>query len=143
MIPTVTRAETDDDRAACLAIRRRVFIEEQGVAEDLEVDGRDGEAVHLLARLDGAPVGTLRIRTVGDAAKLERVAVLAGHRGAGIGAALTRAALDAARAMPGVVRAKLGAQVPVIAFYERLGFTASGPVYDDAGIPHRDMDRRL
>jgi ElaA protein len=140
---TVAPAESEADRAACFALREAVFVDEQGVAKDLEYDGLDGAARHLLARLGGTPAGTLRMRIVGDAVKLERVCVARAARGRGIGAALTRAALDMAREMPGVRAARLGAQVPVIGFYERLGFTAQGPEYLDAGIPHRDMTRPL
>jgi ElaA protein len=65
--------------------------------------------------------------------------VLAEARGEGIGAALIRAAVADLAAMPGVSRAKLGAQVHALRFYEQLGFVAVGPVYLDAGIEHRDM----
>ena len=57
----------------------------------------------------------------------------------GLGTALIRAAVAELRAMPGVAKAKLGAQVHALGFYERLGFEPVGPVYMDAGIPHRDM----
>ena len=62
-----------------------------------------------------------------------------GSVGTGAGAALIRAALAELRALPGVTRAKLGAQTHAIGFYEKLGFAAYGPEYDDAGIRHRDM----
>jgi ElaA protein len=139
----VAKASTETERAACLALRAEVFIDEQGVSRAEERDGRDGGAHHLLARLDGMPAGTLRMRIVEGAAKLERVCVRRALRGNGIGAALVRAALDLATTLPGVTEAKLGAQVPVIGFYERLGFSAHGPEYLDAGIPHRDMSRPL
>ncbi|QYZ72002.1 GNAT family N-acetyltransferase [Neotabrizicola shimadae] len=126
------------DLEACLAIRRVVFIEEQGVSLADEVDGRDGEAEHLLALLDGAPVGTARMLVDGETGKIGRVAVLAGARGRGIGAALIRAAVERLRER-GLKVAKLGAQTHAVGFYEGLGFTAFGPVYEDAGIPHRDM----
>lgn len=132
-----------DDLATCLAIRRVVFIEEQGVSLADEVDGRDGAADHLLAVLDGVPVGTARILIEGETGKIGRVAVLAPARGQGIGAALIRAAVAGLRNRPGLRLAKLGAQVHAIGFYEGLGFTAYGPVYDDAGIPHRDMVLQL
>lgn len=127
-----------EDLETCLAIRRVVFIEEQGVSLADEVDGRDGEAEHLLALWDGAPVGTARMLVEGETGKIGRVAVLAGARGKGIGAALIRAAVDRLRER-GLRVAKLGAQTHALGFYEGLGFRAEGPVYDDAGIPHRDM----
>lgn len=127
------------DLAACHALRRRVFIEEQLVSEAEELDGLDEGALHLLAQIDGRPVGTARILIHGDTGKIGRVCVLAGVRGRGIGAALMRAAVAELRARPGVTRAKLGAQIHALGFYEALGFRAFGPEYDDAGIAHRDM----
>ena len=116
-----------------------MFIEEQGVSEADEIDELDGEAVHLLAVVAGRPVGTARLLTAEDTGKIGRVCVLPAARGAGLGAALIRAAVAEFAAMPGLTRAKLGAQVHALGFYERLGFTAVGPVYMDAGIEHRDM----
>lgn len=130
------------DFAACLAIRRKVFVEEQSVPEDLECDAADATAVHLLATLDGRPVGTARLLIDGAEGKIGRVAILPDCRGTGAGAALMRAALVELRAR-GVTTARLGAQTHALGFYERLGFTAHGPIYDDAGIPHRDMSRPL
>jgi ElaA protein len=127
------------DLATCLAIRRRVFIEEQGVSEAEEVDGLDPVALHLLAMQGATPVGTARILLEGAVGKIGRVCVLEEARGTGLGAALIRAAVAELRAMPGVAKAKLGAQVHALGFYQRLGFEAVGPVYLDAGIPHRDM----
>lgn len=139
----VAEAVSPEDRDACMALRLEVFCGEQGVTEAEERDGRDGEARHLLARVGGAPAGTLRLRVVDGAARIERVCVARAFRGTGLGAALTRHALALAATLPGVTEAKLGAQVPVIGFYERLGFTAHGPDYLDAGIPHREMTRPL
>ncbi|MEM9249311.1 MAG: GNAT family N-acetyltransferase [Pseudomonadota bacterium] len=141
--PEVFEARSEADLAACIALRHAVFCVEQGVSEADEQDGRDGEARHLLARIGEAPAGTLRMRILGDAAKLERVCVARSARGTGLGAALTHAAMDMARSLPGVSQVKLSAQVDVIAFYERLGFAAHGDAYVDAGILHRDMSRAL
>ena len=128
-----------DDIALCQSLRRTVFIEEQGVSAADEVDGKDATARHLLAMLGGQPVGTARLLTSGTTGKIGRVCVLAGARGHGIGAALVRAAVAVFRADPGIAVALLGAQTHAIGFYERLGFRATGPIYSDAGIPHRDM----
>ena len=127
-----------EDLKSCHALRRVVFIEEQEVPEDLEVDGLDDAALHLLATLDGRPVGTARMLLKGATGKIGRVCVLRDLRGQGVGAALIRAAVEELRRL-GLAQAKLGSQVHAIPFYEKLGFTAEGPVYDDAGIPHRDM----
>lgn len=135
--------EETTDLGACHALRRRVFIEEQNVPEADEMDDLDATAIHILAHEDGQPLGTARLILKGDTGKIGRVAVLAQARGRGLGAALMRAALEALRARPGIRRAALSSQTHAIGFYEKLGFAAYGPVYDDAGIPHRDMSREL
>lgn len=127
-----------NDIAQAQLIRRVVFIEGQNVPEAEEVDGRDGEALHLLLHLDGAPVGTARILIDGDSGKIGRVAVLEEHRGNGLGTALMKTAVQVLRDN-GVARAKLGAQTYAIGFYEKLGFAVTGPEFLDAGIPHRAM----
>lgn len=127
------------DIGACLALRRRVFIEEQGVPEAEELDDKDDEAVHLLALSGGRALGTARLMTKDQTGKIGRVCVLAEARGQGLGAALIRAAITHFEGLGTVQQITLGAQTHALAFYERLGFTAHGPEYLDAGIPHRDM----
>lgn len=136
------RVALTEDIAACQALRRRVFIEEQAVPEADELDGRDSGALHLLA-FDGKPLGTARLLIEGATGKIGRVCVLAEARGRGIGQALMREAVQVLRAQPGVTRAKLGAQIHALGFYEALGFRAFGPDYQDAGIGHRDMELML
>ena len=122
------------------AIRRAVFVQEQGVGETLEIDGRDHAAQHLLALQQGHPVGTLRLRWVEDGrvAKIERVAVLPRARGAKVGQVLVEAALALARTA-GAEAALLHAQTIVQGFYARLGFVAFGPEFIEDGIPHVAM----
>ncbi|RID93011.1 GNAT family N-acetyltransferase [Gemmobacter lutimaris] len=136
MTPVI--AETADI-ATCVALRRKVFIEEQGIAEADELDDLDGQAIHLLATIDTRPVGTARLLRKGATGKIGRVCVLAEARGTGLGAALIRAGIAHFAADPSCDTVYLSAQVPALGFYEKLGFTAEGPAYDDAGIPHRDM----
>lgn len=130
-----------DDIAAFRALRRAVFIEEQGVTEADEVDDLDPLCLHLLAVQDGVPVGSARIFIAGDLAKIGRVCVLKSHRGTGLGADLIRAAMKVSKDK--ATCARLGAQLHALGFYEALGFTATGPVYEDAGIDHRDMVQDL
>ena len=137
------RVGLTDDLAACHALRRLVFIEEQQVSEAEEVDGLDGAALHLLASDGCRPLGTARILIDGATGKIGRVCVLAESRGRGIGQAVMRVAVAVLRTRPGVTRAKLGAQIHALGFYEALGFTAFGPDYQDAGIAHRDMELML
>jgi predicted GNAT family N-acyltransferase len=122
------------------AIRRRVFVEEQGVGEALEFDARDAQARHLLASVDGEPAGTLRIRLLegGRVASIERVAVLAAQRRHRVGRALMVAALDLARAQ-GVHEARVHAQTVMQAFYAGLGFVAIGGEFGEDGIAHIAM----
>ena len=137
------RIEVTRDIDTCRALRRTVFIEEQGVSETDEVDGLDDTAIHLLAVLDDRPVGTARILLKGAVGKIGRVCVLPEARGTGLGAALIRAALDNLRTLPGLTEAYLGAQTQATAFYEKLGFVVEGDEFLDAGIPHRHMRRSL
>jgi predicted GNAT family N-acyltransferase len=146
-------AEDPADREACFAVRKEVFVAEQGVPEDLEYDAYDPGAVHVLAvREDGVPLGTGRLlygaaaaaKTDGDLSvgSLGRLAVTRAARGLGVGAALVRAIEDAARAR-GLRAVDLHAQTHALGFYERLGYEAYGPEYQEAGIPHRAMRRVL
>ena len=119
-------------------LRRAVFVLEQGVSEAEEWDGLDGECRHWLAWAEDRAVGTARLRITGDVACVQRVAVAADWRRRGVGRALMAAVEDAARAA-GCTRVQLGAQLTALAFYHRLGYSAHGPVFDYAGIPHRAM----
>lgn len=139
----MTRIEVTRDIAACRALRRTVFIEEQGVSEADEVDDLDDVAIHLLAVANGAPVGTARLLLMGRVGKIGRVCVLPEARGTGLGAALIRAALEELRRQPGVSEAYLGAQVHAVGFYEKLGFAVEGEEFIDAEVPHRHMRRPL
>lgn len=129
------------DPAECLAVRHRVFVEEQNVPIELERDDLDATAIHLLATQGDHPVGAARIVLIGDTGKIGRVCVLREQRGTGLGAALIREALAILQDTPGATRAALGAQIDALGFYEKLGFTAYGDVFDDAGIDHRMMER--
>jgi predicted GNAT family N-acyltransferase len=142
---TVTVAEAVDAaaRSRCMALRQRVFVLEQHVPLELEVDGEDDHCVHFLAVSAGVDVGTARLKALSAlVAKAQRVAVDAGHRKHGVGRALMLALESAARAR-GHTSVVLSSQVSAIGFYERLGYVAHGDVYDDAGIPHRDMTKPL
>jgi predicted GNAT family N-acyltransferase len=137
------RIEVTRDVPTCQALRRVVFIDEQGVSEADEVDGLDGKAVHLLAWDGACPVGTARLLIKGGVGKIGRVCVLPEVRGTGLGAALIEAALAELAGMPGVTEAYLGSQSHATGFYEKLGFAMEGEEFLDAGIPHRHMRRAL
>lgn len=132
-------ADTPEDLQACFDLRRQVFMDEQGVSETEERDGRDDESTHVLLRVGDTPVGAMRLRVVDGMGKVERVCVSPDHRGDGHGADLVRWAVAYFRDGDDVKGVKLGAQTHAIGFYEALGFHAYGPEYMDANIPHRDM----
>jgi predicted GNAT family N-acyltransferase len=133
----------DPQLKEALAVRMRVFVEEQGVDPALEIDDYDGVAWHVLARVDGEPVGTARLVMLDQQrAKIGRVAVLPEHRGQGIASQLVQLLMEYAR-REGRTEAILDSQLTVIPLYEKLGFTAVGEVFLDADILHRRMVRRL
>ena len=144
----IRRVETPADMDDALSIRRAVFIDEQNVSEEEEIDEHDrdggwlGKVVQMTGYLDGKPVVTGRLMpdTGSDAdAHIGRVAVVLELRGRGYGEQLMLALHDAARERD-YSRLRLGAQLHAIPFYERLGYIASGDVFLDADIEHRRMD---
>lgn len=122
--------------AACLAIRMEVFVAEQNVPEEEERDEWDDTARHFLAWVEGQPAATARaVAKAPGLVKIGRVAVRAPYRGTGLGARLMRA-VEAD--YPGATL-MLDVQLQALPFYAKLGYVAEGPVFDDAGIPHRRM----
>lgn len=139
----VRLARTDAEVEAALSIRRRVFVEGQGVPEALEQDGQDSEATHFVAWRSGEAVGAARLRQLGDGnVKVERVAVLPEFRGDGWGRRLMEAA-EAEAADRGADRVVLHAQTAVEGFYHRLGYETVGHEFEEAGIPHVEMVKEL
>jgi len=123
-------------RAAAEPVRFAVFVEEQKVPVEIELDEFDPVSLHALAiDADGAVLGTGRLLPDGH---IGRMAVRRQARGSGVGSALLRALMEAARAR-GDREVVLSAQTHAIAFYARFGFVAEGEEYDDAGIPHQLM----
>ena len=137
------------ERAAAAAVRHEVFVVGQGVPPELEVDGLDPAADHVVARLDGRVVATGRLVDAGlvpglaaREVKVQRMAVLPGLRGRGLGLAVLRG-LEARARERGASRVVLSAQVTARGFYERAGYTAVGEEYEEAGIAHVTMRRAL
>ena len=133
--------------AECLApiktIRTTVFQEEQHIPSELEFDGLDHAATHLLAYFNSQPVGTARIRFIDEnIIKIERLAVLPEARRKGVGKKLTQKALDFAQEN-NYETAILNSQVYIKELYEKLGFRQIGEVFDEAGIPHIKMSKDI
>ena len=123
-------------------IRRRVFIEEQHVPEEIELDEDDARAFHALATLDGKPVGCGRFVAHGDQVKIGRMAVLPDLRTRGIGREILIFLMRMARER-GYRRAILHAQLSAEGFYLKNGYTPIGEAFEEAGIAHRKMERAL
>lgn len=123
---------------AAFALRREVFVWEQKVPEEEEHDADDMTATHLVAIAQGEVVGTLRLIDRPEHIKIGRVAVRQAFRGHGIARQMMLAAMDHARAS-GRDRFYLTAQTDKLGLYEKLGFTAFGPEFQDGGMPHRAM----
>jgi len=123
-------------------IRQEVFVQEQNVSEAEEYDGTDGACIHLIAYENSIPVATGRIMISGDDFIIGRVAVIKSHRGQNLGLGIMQALIDACTAMGGEKqRQTLHAQTHARGFYEKLGFVAYGEEFDEAGIPHIEMER--
>jgi len=137
----VVDTATDLERA--LAVRRAVFVEEQGVDKDIEYDGLDAGALQMVVKARNTVVGTARARfpEAGEA-KIERMAVLPAYRGQGIGRGIL-ALLEDELKLRRVEHVVLHAQNPVIAFYESCGYQVTGAPFVEVGIQHVVMGKRL
>jgi predicted GNAT family N-acyltransferase len=139
----VIAIESAADLQRAYAIRRRVFIEEQNVPEEIEMDDDDAHAFHALALLDGVPIGCGRMVEHGASeVKIGRMAVLPEFRKTGVGARILRFLIDRAR-IRAVGKAILHAQLTAEGFYLKEGFRPVGGVFDEAGIAHRKMELEL
>ena len=121
-----------------LRLRREVFVVEQHVPPEVELDELDLACTHLVALVDGDVVGTLRIIFLPEHVKIGRVAVARSARGKGIATAMMHFAMDLARAR-GETKFYLTAQTDKLALYEKLGFVAYGEEFEDGGMPHLAM----
>ena len=135
----VRSADWSVDREILQALREAVFIREQFVPADMEWDEFDALSRHVVASVDGIPIGTGRLLPDGH---IGRMAVLREWRGQGAGSALLTGLMNIARTL-GMRRVLLNAQVQALPFYLRHGFQAHGEEFLDAGIPHCRMWRDL
>jgi predicted GNAT family N-acyltransferase len=138
----VRRARGRDEMTALLALRHDVFCIEQGVPEREELDGRDDDAIHLVAVSSGELLGTCRVLMVGTTAQFSRLAVRPSARRRGIATALLAAADDETR-IQGGRRLVLHAQTYARRLYDAAGYRARGRVFIEAGIEHIAMEKQL
>lgn len=132
----VIKVRTHEELESAFAVRRKVFVEEQGVAPELELD-KEEESVHFLALSDNQPCGAARYRKTANGYKLERFAVLKEFRGKRVGQALVAAVLDDIPDQADIIY--LNAQVDAVGLYAKFGFAVEGEQFEEAGIQHFKM----
>ncbi len=138
----VRRLRNEEEMTAALALRHEVFCVEQGVPVHEELDGRDGEGVHLVAVSNGDLLATCRLLFVGPTVQFSRLAVRQSARRQGIASALLALA-DAETRAGGARRLVLHAQTYARALYEAAGYEPRGRIFMEAGIEHVAMEKQL
>ena len=138
---TAKLVESEADMEAAVGIRFRVFVDEQSVAPEIELDEYDAVATHAIALLDGVAIGTGRVIVEGDSARIGRMAVDREYRRSGVGGLLLRFLEDEAREQ-GAGEFVLHAQEYVKAFYSGHGYEEHGDTFMEAGILHVEMRKR-
>jgi len=135
--------ENDKELEEILDIRKRIFVEEQGIPETLEQDGNDSSALHMVVKNGDIAVGTARIRFLNNQqAKLERMAILKPLRGAGIGRGIITF-LEEELKKRGIEQIVLHAQYYVIDFYIKCGFRETGLPFLEADIQHIRLEKTI
>ena len=129
---------SQDDLLKVYSVRSIVFIEEQHCSYEIEVDGQDFSALHVLGELDGEPVAAARMRFLGEYVKFERLAVRKAYRGKGYGNQLLDFMKEVAKEK-GYKKLKMHAQTHALSFYQKYGFVAKGDSFFEADIEHKLM----
>ncbi len=124
---------------AIFALRVEVFVKEQNVPPQLELDEEDEHALHIIAEEGGQTLGCARLIINGAEAHIGRLAVKKNFRGQGIGEAICRFVIDYSRSV-GCTRIWLNSQLHARTFYQKLGFVPKGEIFLDAGIEHIEME---
>ncbi|NJP39173.1 GNAT family N-acetyltransferase [Alkalicoccus luteus] len=140
---TVKPAVTDEELADTRLIRHSVFVVEQGVPSEREVDEHEDVSLHFILYADEKPAGTGRLRPVSEGAKVERVCVLRHLRGSGHGAAIMKE-MEKAAIEKNFQKLLLHSQTHAQDFYKNLGYKiVSEEPFMDAGILHVKMEKTL
>ncbi|WP_318466285.1 GNAT family N-acetyltransferase [Photobacterium leiognathi] len=129
----------DAHRGFIRTVREQVFIQEQQIDPEIEFDGLDSEAVHVLVMDGEQPLGTGRILADGH---IGRIAIMKSARGQGLGAKVVQTLVEYAQ-QQGYPRVDLGAQTHAVDFYRKLGFMPYGDEFMEANIPHQAMEQML
>jgi predicted GNAT family N-acyltransferase len=131
------RKEQQEFYDLSLEIRKRVFVEEQGVDQELEIDAHEGHATFYLIYQDQQAIGTARWRVTEHGIKLERFAILPQYRNLGVGAVLLKRVLEDVKKSGKTIY--LHSQERAVPFYQREGFVCKGDAFTEAGIVHYKM----
>jgi predicted GNAT family N-acyltransferase len=132
----VKEAETQKEIADAFKVRRKVFVEEQKITEDVDLDGKDDEAEHIVAYFNNNPIGCTRIRHVDKGVKIERMVILNEYRGRGFGRFILNYTIALLTRRYPKERIYLHSQKDVEGFYKKAGFVTKGKIFYEAGIPH-------
>ncbi|MEK5269398.1 GNAT family N-acetyltransferase [Aeribacillus sp. FSL K6-8394] len=136
------KAINEKQRNDAFYVRKKVFVEEQNVPIEIELDEYEEFAEHVVLYDDHQPVGAGRFRVIGNIGKLERICVLPQYRGKGAGNIILET-LEKLAAEKGLKKIKLNAQVQVENFYKKHGYQTVSDIFMDAGIPHVTMEKTL
>ncbi|GAB3094663.1 GNAT family N-acetyltransferase [Aestuariicella hydrocarbonica] len=131
----------EDHQQQLYQVRHQVFVTEQNVPADIELDDRDAKCRHALILIDGDPVATGRI-DLEQQGRIGRVAVMKNTREFGLGRQIMEALEREAR-QAGLAQVYLHAQDSAVGFYEKLGYEIHGESFMEAGILHKPMDKKL
>lgn len=132
----------EQELADAFDVRRTVFVNEQNVPEEEEIDQHESEAVHFVLYQDGTPAGAGRFRVLDGIGKVERICVLKDYRNIGAGVEVMNKIEEYARSQ-GITTLKLNAQTHAIPFYSKLGYETISEEFLDAGIPHKTMKKTV
>ena len=136
-------AASEQERESAFTVRKKVFVEEQGVPLTMEIDEHDTSADHFVVYDGPKAIAAGRIRTIAsEVGKVERVCVLKEYRGQHLGVLIMNALEEHAK-KTGIHKILLNAQSYAIPFYEKLGYAVTSPEFMDADIPHRAMEKQM
>ncbi|WP_416151123.1 GNAT family N-acetyltransferase [Salipaludibacillus sp. HK11] len=135
-------AKTKEELKHVYDVRRKVFVVEQGVPEEVEVDEKEQQSIHFIAYKEECPVGAGRLRIHGSVAKAERVCVLSDERGKGVGADIMRK-MEVYSKENNLQSLKLNAQIHAEPFYKSLNYSTISDSFYEANIPHVTMEKNL
>ncbi|HHY21874.1 MAG TPA: GNAT family N-acetyltransferase [Bacilli bacterium] len=138
----IVLVETKQQLKDAYAVRMKVFVEEQGVPQEIEIDGFEDQATHFVVYDKEVPIGAGRFRRLDEIGKVERICILDDFRKTGAGKRLMEK-IEEVMKQQGLKKAKLNAQTHAESFYKRIGYTTVSELFYEANIPHVTMEKIL